>query len=972
MKIACVFFSLLIPAAAAKWEGASIHSFSFEPNRGQAADGADFLAHAGAGTVFVRGAKFTMMAGTSGGLQVEFTGANRSARGAGMEPQQGVSNYLIGNNSRTWLRGVPHYSKVRYGGIYPGVDLIYYFNQANLEQDFVIAPGADVSRIVLRIDGARRVALDSNGDLLIETEAGTVREKKPLTYQESDGRRAPVEGRYVVDGRNVRFAIGKYDARKPLVIDPVILFSTYLGGGGSDQPQSIAVDAQGNAYVTGWTTSMNFPTKGALQPANGGGNDVFVTKIDGGSGAILYSTYLGGSGDDFASRIKVDSAGEAVITGTTYSTNFPASGGVQRNSGGGMTDAFVAKLNAAGNGLVFSTYLGGRGMDASFALDLDAQGNIYVGGTTDSPDFPLSHPALQNTVVSGFVHAFLTKINPAGTQLVYSTYFGGNGADVITALAVNSLQEPFIVGYTTSTNYPTSPDTSRWPTESGLMDGFMARIAASGFAIEYISYYGGSLDDMCTGITIEPDDTSTVYISGVTESPDFPTATGLPTGLTTGNATPFITKFALPNEIGSSLRAAQRNKADDYDWWVPIEPAQDPDWDQLIKDLEKDIKDTETTEKNLQKLIKDIEDNPLIKKLIETGLNIWDIIVDLYHLVTFTPPEGSSRSGPHPLATSSAPQFLFAYSSVDGSPLPAPQFPSGAAGALTTVTAGALDSSGNVYLAAQTTDATLPVSPAGARPGAAVPTGYVIRLADTGSSNGPVITSVANAFGGSTVIAPNTWVAVKGVNLAPANDSRSWQMSDFINNQMPTSLDGVRVTMNGINAYVSYISAGQVNVLTPPNLPSGSIQVVVNNGSSASSSFSTQGAAISPSLFVFGAGPYVVATHANYTDIGPTSLYPGLTTPAHAGETIVVYANGFGPTLTPIVAGSATQGGTLATMPVVQIGGLNANIAYAGLAAPGLYQFNVQIPSNAPVGDQTIVVQYQGASTQSGVLLTIQ
>jgi uncharacterized protein (TIGR03437 family) len=160
--------------------------------------------------------------------------------------------------------------------------------------------------------------------------------------------------------------------------------------------------------------------------------------------------------------------------------------------------------------------------------------------------------------------------------------------------------------------------------------------------------------------------------------------------------------------------------------------------------------------------------------------------------------------------------------------------------------------------------------------------------------------------------------------------------------------------------------------LTPPNLPSGSIQVVVNNGSSASSSFSTQGAAISPSLFVFGAGPYVVATHANYTDIGPTSLYPGLTTPAHAGETIVVYANGFGPTLTPIVAGSATQGGTLATMPVVQIGGLNANIAYAGLAAPGLYQFNVQIPSNAPVGDQTIVVQYQGASTQSGVLLTIQ
>ena len=250
-----------------------------------------------------------------------------------------------------------------------------------------------------------------------------------------------------------------------------------------------------------------------------------------------------------------------------------------------------------------------------------------------------------------------------------------------------------------------------------------------------------------------------------------------------------------------------------------------------------------------------------------------------------------------------------------------------------------------------------------------------IRMLVPTQPSGPVpaISLVANAFGESPTIAPNTWVEIKGTNLAPPGDIRSWQGSDFVNTQLPISLDGVSVTMNGKNAFVYYISANQINVLTPVDLtPLGSVQVVVTVNGVASSAFASQAQPISPSFFLLSGGPYVTAIHLDGSLLGPTSLYPGQTTPAKPGEVIELYANGFGATSPPVVNGLASQMGTLPTLPQVKIGGTSAAVQLAGLVQPGLYQFNVVVPASASVGDSAITASFNGVNTQPGALLTIE
>jgi uncharacterized protein (TIGR03437 family) len=236
----------------------------------------------------------------------------------------------------------------------------------------------------------------------------------------------------------------------------------------------------------------------------------------------------------------------------------------------------------------------------------------------------------------------------------------------------------------------------------------------------------------------------------------------------------------------------------------------------------------------------------------------------------------------------------------------------------------------------------------------------------------PAVTLVANAEGGVATIAPNTWVEIKGSNLGPAGDTRIWQSSDFVGGQLPTSLDGLSATVNGVPAYVYYVSPTQVNILTPPNAISGSVPVQVTDNGAIGANFMVQAQAESPSFFIFGGGPYIAATHVNGSYLGPTSLYPGFTTPAQPGETIVMYANGFGSTSTPVVSGSETQSGTLSPMPVITIGGVAATVSFAGLVAPGEFQFNVVVPSSLANGDQPVTAMHNGLTTQAGTLVTVQ
>jgi uncharacterized protein (TIGR03437 family) len=252
------------------------------------------------------------------------------------------------------------------------------------------------------------------------------------------------------------------------------------------------------------------------------------------------------------------------------------------------------------------------------------------------------------------------------------------------------------------------------------------------------------------------------------------------------------------------------------------------------------------------------------------------------------------------------------------------------------------------------------------------PYSVVLMESDFTLSYGPTISLVVNAEGGGASIAPNTWVQINGANLAPAGDSRTWQNTDFVSGKLPAQLDGVSVTVNGKSAYVYYISPTQVNILTPPDAMTGPVQVVATNNGAVSTSFTAQAQAVSPSFFVFNGGPYVAAVHANGSLIGPTDLYPGSTTPAKPGETVVLYGNGFGPTSTPVVSGSTMQTGSLSPLPVIKIGGITATVQFAGLVAAGQYQFNVVVPSSLATGDQSITAAYIGQTTQTGTLITIQ
>src|SRR2546427_2897345 len=337
-------------------------------------------------------------------LRIKFVGANPRPKVSGLEEFPGKSNYFIGNDPTKWRTNISHYSKVLYENVYPGVDLVYYGNQRQLEYDFIVAPGTDPGAIGLGIEGAGHMELDAQGNLNLHTDGGELRLHKPVLHQEVAGVRREVAGGYVLgEGNQVSFEVAAYDASQPLIIDPVLVYSTYLGGsdgvgGGADLGRAIAVDAAGNAYVTGQTGSADFPTASPIQLTHGGGSsDLFVAKLNPSGSGLIYSTYLGGSGEDIAFGIAVDAAGNAYVAAGTSSTNFPTANAFQATFGGGG-DAIVAKLNAAGSALLYSTYLGGSGHDTSSGIAVDSQGNAYVAGSTQSANFPTTTGALDRTL----------------------------------------------------------------------------------------------------------------------------------------------------------------------------------------------------------------------------------------------------------------------------------------------------------------------------------------------------------------------------------------------------------------------------------------------------------------------------------------------------------------------------------------------------------------------------------------------
>jgi beta-propeller repeat-containing protein/all-beta uncharacterized protein len=516
---------------------------SFETNQGQTDARVKFLARASGYTLFMT-ADEAVFAGRDGPVErMKLIGANRKAHVELLDKQPGISNYFIGNDPSKWRTNVPNYRRMALREVYPGIDLIFYGNERQLEYDWVVSPGADPKRIHVKWEGPSQLTKNASGDLVLNA---SLVQRKPVILQE--GKR--VEGGYVVRGREVSFELAKYDAAKPLVIDPVLVYSTFLGGNEDDYGSGIAVDGLGNAYIAGSTASSDFPTDNVIQArcvSCRSGYDVFVTKINAAGSALMYSTFLGGSGDDSGNRIALDGLGNVYVTGSTESTNFPTATPLQAGKGGGIGDAFVTKINAEGSALVYSTYLGGSGDDSGFSIAVDSSGNAYVTGYTRSTDFPTANP-LQDAnggAFGDFFDAFVTKINAAGSALVYSTYLGGNGRDSGFGIAVDSSGNAYVTGVTESTNFPTA--NSIQASNGGGYDAFVTKINAAGSALVYSTYLGGNGNEGGAGIAV--DASRNTYVTGSTSSTNFLTANSIQAS-NGGGGDAFVTKI---NAAGSAL-----------------------------------------------------------------------------------------------------------------------------------------------------------------------------------------------------------------------------------------------------------------------------------------------------------------------------------------------------------------------------------------------------------------------------------
>jgi len=507
----------------------------------------------------------------------EFIGANPHAHLSGEGELPGRINYFLGSDPSGWQRSLSTFVRVRAPQIYPGVDLVYYGNQERLEYDFVVQPGARPESIAFRVSGANKMRVDANGDLVITLGSEEVRQFKPVAYQDIAGVRRGVRASYRLRGQTVSFELGAFDRTQPLVIDPIFSVLTYFSGSAADIAWDVAFQTDGtNGYlfVAGETLSANLPaTVGAFTNKYAGGSafggDAFVAKLNLNqtTSNLVFLTYLGGRSHDGALSLAVDGTGNAFITGYTASTNFPVVGSLRTNLNGGVfttptvqnKDAFVTKLSASGSNLVYSAYLGGSGADEGFGIAVNATGVAYVTGYTESTNFPVVNSPFTNQVVGD--DAFVTRISADGQSFGYSFPFGGFGTDRGEGIVADASGNAYVCGFTRSFNFPITTNVAfqllanQQTNTTTVADAFLLKVSPAG-SVEYSSFLGGWRDDIAFNVAL--DVTGDLYLCGATASTNFVvTATNIHSGLTSNSIATdaFITKFdpTLTNVIYSVI-----------------------------------------------------------------------------------------------------------------------------------------------------------------------------------------------------------------------------------------------------------------------------------------------------------------------------------------------------------------------------------------------------------------------------------
>jgi hypothetical protein len=462
-------------------------------------------------------------------LRLRLSGSNPRAMADGAEPASARISHLTGNDPTAWRRNVAVWGSARFTEVYPGIDVVYHGRQGRLEFDFIVRPGADPAAIGLEVQGAEQLFLDARGDLRAGVAGVEAHWEKPVAWQEIDGHRQDVACEFDLrSGGEVRFRLGTYDPRRELIIDPLLVYASYLGGGLQDEIYGVAVDGQGNVYLTGRTLSANFPVTNAVQAMLRLNGDAFVTKLNSNGSALVYSTFLGGGGVDIGFGIAVDSAGQAFVTGETDSQNFPTQSAFQPAlAQPGVPDAFLAKLSASGASLLYATYFGGSGAQSAAGVAVDAAGAAYIAGrTSPQMDFPARHP-FQAGPGGGFEDAFVAKFNPlvsGSSSLVYASWLGGMEDELANGIAVDASGRAHVTGEAFYSNPMTDfPLTNAVQPiyAGGGSDAFVARVSSQGSNLLFSTFLGGTNEDAGAGIAV--DALGGIHVAGRTSSPDFPT-----------------------------------------------------------------------------------------------------------------------------------------------------------------------------------------------------------------------------------------------------------------------------------------------------------------------------------------------------------------------------------------------------------------------------------------------------------------
>ena len=988
---------------------------SFEPNQGQAAATVQFLSRGAGYAIFLAPGKVvlnlerqkpasaaatgqTPEAASADTLRMSLIGANAKANAVGLAPQPGVVSYFIGNDPKNWRSGIPTYGKVNYAQIYRGVDLVFYGNQRQLEYDFVVAPGADPSRIAWRIDGAR-ASIDAEGNLVLSAPNGPASFKKPVLYQMNGDQKTPVEGSFAVAGHEIRFRLGSYDHSRALIIDPVLSYATYLAGSSTDHiglptgpgnlavgmSQGIALDSAGSVYVTGYTYSIDFPTKTPYQPAPptkvagvspGQWPSAFVTKFSPDGSSLVYSTYLGGNGYDYIYAIAVDSSGNAYVTGETDSPDFPVTNGAYQtvcspapnNTGAPVqnssncyssnTSAFVTKLNPTGTGLVYSTFLGGNGSWAyATAIAVDGAGRAYIAGNEDEDcyrgqpyTFQSCFPTTSGAVIGGDKtvggdpqFAFVAAFDPTGAHLLYSTLFGdlnfqctiACGGDTYgTGIAVDASGYFYLVGETMASNLPTTAGViqptgaplGNPPTYVQAWRGFIAKFnpvtSANGASLAYATYLGGKTGNTGDFISgIAIDNESYAYVVGFTNSKDFPVTSGA------------YQTVCGPN--GQNCAAAHVTKLNPTGSAIV--------WSTFVGDAKGDASDAVFFTGPIQL---DGTGNIYITGQVGTGFPMINPV--------------------EPTATGGDQQVLVAELDPTGSKL---LFSTtiGSNGLNTTEPAGlAVDSAGDIYLAGNNAGPNLITTPG--------------AFQTTASNSGCCYHGFVVKIGGLTVtlapagqiepVAAESIISVYGTELATGTVVATTV-------PVPISLDGNTVTVtdsDGIarQAPLYFVSPSQINFEIPTGTAMGTATVTIQNQNGTTQSAVIQIGSVSPGIFELNGSGLVAAWVLPVISGAQQPLLPVWQVVAGG---VVPLAVSLGPSTEQIYLEMYGTGIRNAKTVTVTMGGLSVPVLYYG-AAPGYAgedQVNIgPLPAAlAGQGSVNIVLAADGQQANA-VTVTIQ